>query len=143
MSNIENDIVSDDKLTADKKKIFKSFWKDQYIYIVTFVIAFAMMVGAWIIGEVGPFGGKCLVLVDGVHQYLPFFSEYQEKLKHISDIQYTFDVGLGNNFVSLWSYYLSSPLNLIIMLCSKSHLPMALSIIISTKIIIAALTFAY
>ena len=143
MSKIENDIVSDDKLTADKKKIFKSFWKDQYIYIVTFVIAFAMMVGAWIIGEVGPFGGKCLVLVDGVHQYLPFFSEYQEKLKHISDIQYTFDVGLGNNFVSLWSYYLSSPLNLIIMLCSKSHLPMALSIIISTKIIIAALTFAY
>lgn len=120
-----------------------NFFAEKKIYVITFLLAFAMMVGAWKIGNVGPFGGKCLVVVDGVHQYLPFFSEYQEKLKHLSDFQYTFDVGMGNNFVSLWSYYLSSPFNLIILLCAKSHLPMALNIIISLKIIMAALCFAY
>lgn len=119
------------------------FLKDKYIYTITFCIAVIMMIGAWYLGEVGPFGDRCLVVVDGVHQYLPFFSEYQEKLKSLDSLQYTFDVGLGNNFLSLWSYYLSSPLNLIIILCSKSHLPMALNIIISIKIILASLCFAY
>lgn len=117
--------------------------KDKYIYVITFLIALAMIIGAWIVGDVGPFGGKCMVVVDGVHQYLPFFSEYQEKLKHLSDFQYTFDVGMGNNFVSLWSYYLSSPFNLIILLFAKKNLPMALNIIISSKIIMAAMCFAY
>lgn len=117
--------------------------KDKYVYTVTLCLAFMMMVGAWKIGEIGPFGGKSMVVVDGVHQYLPFFAEYQEKLKHLGSMQYTFDVGMGNNFLSLWSYYLSSPFNLIILLCAKSHLPMALNLIISAKIILAALSFAY
>ena len=123
-------------------RIYK-FLKDKYVYTITFGIAVLMMIGAWYVGEVGPFGGKCLVVVDGVHQYLPFFSEYQEKLQHFGSMQYTFDVGLGNNFLSLWSYYLSSPFNLIIILCAKSQLPMALNIIISIKIVLSSLCFAY
>lgn len=120
-----------------------NFLKDKYVYTITFGIALLMMLGAWIIGEIGPFGNKCLVVVDGVHQYLPFFSEYQDKLKNLDTLQYTMDVGLGNNFISLWSYYLSSPFNLIIILFSKSHLPMVLNVIISAKIILASLCFAY
>ena len=129
------------KVTSENR--FLVFFSDKKIYLITFLISFAMMTGAWIIGDIGPFGGKSLIVVDGVHQYLPFFSEYQEKLKHLSDFQYTFDVGMGNNFVSLWSYYLSSPFNLIILLFSKRNLPMALNIIISAKIIMGALCFAY
>lgn len=120
-----------------------NFLKDKYVYTITLGIALLMMLGAWIIGEIGPFGGKCLVVVDGVHQYLPFFSEYQDKLKNLDTLQYTMDVGMGNNFISLWSYYLSSPFNLIIILFSKSHLPMVLNVIISVKIILASLCFAY
>ncbi len=123
-------------------KIWK-FCKDKYVYVITFTLGVLVMLGAWIIGDIGPFGDKCLVVVDGVHQYLPFFSEYQEKLQHFGSMQYTFDVGLGNNFLSLWSYYLSSPFNLIIILFGKSHLPMLLNIIISTKIILGAMCFAY
>lgn len=119
------------------------FCKNNYVYVVTFVLAFFIMLGAWIIGEVGPFGGRCLVVVDGVHQYLPFFSEYQQKLQNFESLQYSFDVGLGNNFLSLWAYYLSSPFNLIIILFGKTHLPMLLNLIISAKIILSAMTFAY
>lgn len=120
-----------------------NFCREKYVYVIVLMLSFIMMVGAWYIGEVGPFGGKCLVVVDGVHQYLPFFAEYQEKLKTLGSMQYTFDVGLGNNFLSLWSYYLSSPFNLMIILFSKTQLPMVLNVIISLKIILAALVFAY
>jgi uncharacterized membrane protein YfhO len=109
----------------------KDFIKDKYVYILTIALAFGMMLGAWIIGKIGPFGGRCLIVVDGVHQYLPFFSEYQDKLKHINDIQYTFDIGMGNNFLSLWSYYLSSTFRFIILFFSNANLPMAIYIIIS------------
>ncbi len=119
-----------------------SFLKENYVYSITVGLACIMMIGAWIIGDVGPFGGRCLIVVDGVHQYLPFFSEYQEKLQNFGSLQYSFDVGMGNNFLSLWSYYLSSPINLIVMLCSKSALPMAMNIIISIKIVLAAFCFA-
>ena len=120
-----------------------AFLKDKYVYTITLGLAVIMMLGAWIIGDVGPFGGRCLVVVDGVHQYLPFFSEYQDKLQNFETLQYSFQVGMGNNFLSLWSYYLSSPLNLIIMLCERSDLPMALNLLISVKIILAAVCFAY
>ena len=38
-----------------KNKIW-NFVKDKYVYVVTFAIALIMMLGAWIIGEIGPFG---------------------------------------------------------------------------------------
>ena len=44
------------------------FLKDKYVYTLTFVIALLLMAGAGYVGEVGPFGGRCLVVVDGVHQ---------------------------------------------------------------------------
>lgn len=128
---------------VSKKEILWNFTKKHYIYIITFCLACLMMLGAWIIGDIGPFGGKSMAVVDGVHQYLPFFSDYQEKLKNFDSLQYSFDVGLGNNFLSLWSYYLSSPFNLIIMLCAKSNLPIAMSVIITIKIILGSLCFAY
>lgn len=123
-----------------------SLWnriKEKRMYWIVLFLSLIMIVGIWYVGEIGPFGNKCLVVVDGVHQYLPFFSEYQEKLKTLGSMKYTFNVGMGNNFLSLWSYYLSSPLNLIILLCNKTGLPMALNIIISVKLVLAALTFAY
>lgn len=124
------------------KKIWK-FLNDKYVYTLTFGIAFLMIMIAWIMGEIPPFGDRSLMVVDAVHQYLPFFSEYQEKLKSLESLYYTFSVGMGNNFISLWAYYLSSPLNLIIILFPKQALPIALNIIVSTKIILAALCFAY
>lgn len=120
-----------------------NFLKDKYVYTLTFAIALVLIIAAWIMGEIPPFGNRSMMVVDAVHQYLPFFSEYQEKLRSLDSLQYTFSVGMGNNFVSLWAYYLSSPLNLLILLFPKSWLPIAMNIIVSIKIILAALCFAY
>lgn len=103
----------------NRHKIWE-FIKDKYIYVVTFGIACLIMLVAAIINGVVPFGNHSFVVVDGVHQYLPFFSEYQEKLRSLDNMQYSFNVGMGNNFISLWSYYLSSPFNLIILLFAKA-----------------------
>ncbi len=125
-------------------KNLKKWIKEKDVYVMTFLLASAIMFMVWSIGEIAPFFGKqSLMLVDGVHQYLPFFSEYQQKLRTMDSLQYTFDVGLGNNFLSLWSYYLSSPFNLLILLFSKRNIPVALNVVITCKIILGCLCFTY
>lgn len=125
-----------------KGKDRKGFIKENKIYIGSFLIPFAIMMGICIAYEVQPFGDRSLVIIDGLHQYMPFFSEYHEKLRNLDSFFYSWNGGLGYNFLSLWSYYLSSPLNLMIVLFPKTALNMAVSFLIVLKIGLIGLTTA-
>lgn len=124
------------------KQHVKDIWNKYYIYILSTGIPALIMLGVWIIGEIGP-GGRSLIMVDGLHQYMPFFSDYYEKLKTGGSLFYSFQEGMGTNFLSLWAYYLASPLNLLIILFPKAQLNTAVSLIVSLKIVLCGWTFAY
>lgn len=125
-----------------KQKDIKNWIWENKIYIGSFFIPFMIMLGVCIVCEVEPFGDRSLVIIDGLHQYMPFFSEYHEKLRNLDSLFYSWNGGLGYNFLSLWSYYLSSPLNLIIVLFPKTMLNMAVSFLIVLKISLLGLTTA-
>lgn len=118
------------------------FWNRYYIYILSMGIPAVIMLGVWIGAKIGP-GGYSLIIVDGLHQYMPFFSDYYDKLTTGGSLFYSFQEGLGTNFLSLWSYYLASPLNLLILLFPKKDLNTAVSLIVTLKIIFGAWSFAY
>lgn len=124
-----------------KHKI-KEIWSRYYIYILSTGIPALIMLGVWIAMKIGP-GGRSLIIVDGLHQYMPFYSDYYEKLKTGGSLFYSFQEGMGINFMSLWSYYLVSPMNLLILLFPKAQLNTAVSLIVSLKIILCGWTFAY
>ena len=126
----------------DTQKRKESFWTKNYIYIFATGIPALIMLGVWIADKIGP-GGHSLIIIDGLHQYMPFFSDYQDKLREGSSLFYSFQEGMGTNFLSLWSYYLASPLNLLILLFPKSGLNTAVSLIVSLKIVFCGWTFAY
>lgn len=113
-----------------------------YIYILSTGIPALIMLGVWIIAKIGP-GGRSLIIVDGLHQYIPFFADYYGKLKSFDQLFYSFHEGMGTNFLALWSYYLASPLNLLILFFPKNQLNMAVSLIVTLKIIASGWTFAY
>lgn len=115
---------------------------DYQIYILGFFIPFFLMCIVCILCEVEPFGDKSLVIIDGLHQYMPFFSELYEKLKNGDSLFYSWNGGLGYNFITLWAYYLSSPLNLLILFGKKASLNMIVSWIIVLKISLTGLTAA-
>ena len=56
------------------------------------------------------------------HQYAPFFSEFQHKLRTGGSLLYSWDVGMGVNFAALYAYYLASPLNWLVILCPKAYI---------------------
>ena len=72
---------------------------------------FLIMVIICIDHEVWPFGEQCILHIDMYHQYCPFFAEMAEKLQTGGSPFYSWKIGLGADFVSLYAYYLASPLN--------------------------------
>ena len=112
----------------------------KHIYILSFALPLVVMIGCMIGFQVQPFGDKSLLIIDGLHQYMPFFSILYDKLKGAESLFYSFRAGLGINFLSLFSYYLSSPLNLFILFFKKTQLNMAVSFLIVLKIALSGLT---
>ena len=108
--------------------------------ILSFAIPFFLMIAVMIRFGIQPFGHQSLVIVDGLHQYMPFFSVLYDKLKSGDTLFYSFRAGLGINFLALFAYYLSSPLNLLILLFPKTMLNGAVSILICLKIALSGLT---
>ena len=124
----------------NREKIFKKLLN---VHFLSFVIPVLVMAIVWLVNGIGPFGKRSMIIIDGLHQYLPFFSDYYNKLKEGSSLFYTWDVGGGNNFMSLWAYYLASPLNLIVLLFKKPDLYIGVSLILSLKICISGLNFSF
>ena len=73
-------------------------------------------------------------MVDSLHQYLPFFSDYHDKLVNEGSLFYTWDIGMGSNLLDIIAYYMACPLNFIIVLFSREHLYIAMCLLISIKI---------
>ncbi|MBQ4521432.1 MAG: YfhO family protein [Lachnospiraceae bacterium] len=117
--------------------------RHNYIYFwIALVITIAFGI-VWGVNKIYPFEEHSLIIVDGVHQYIPFFSEYYEKIKNGESLLYSFRVGMGNNFLSLFTYYLAAPVNLLVLLFSKEKLYFSMSLLVYLKVLLAGLFFAY
>ena len=93
--------------------------------------------------EVYPFGEQCILDIDMYHQYCPFFTELMEKIKNGGSAYYSWNIGLGADFVSLYAYYLASPLNWLLAVCPQDHVIEFMTILIVLKIALSGLTFTH
>ena len=82
--------------------------KEQIPLLTSFLLPLIITVIICIDHGVYPFGDRCLLQVDMYHQYCPFFTEFADKLKTGGSLMYSWTVGLGSDFVSLYAYYLAS-----------------------------------
>lgn len=123
------------------KNKFLSFTKKNYIMILSFLLPAVILEIAYIIFEIYPFGKRSLLIIDLFHQYAPFISDLQDKLRSLSNLLYTWAGGLGTNYLPLYAYYLASPLNLIMVLFPKQCLTEAVLILTLLKVGLAGLCF--
>lgn len=110
--------------------------------LAAFLVPFLIIIIICIDHEVYPFGEQCILQVDMYHQYCPFFTELMEKLKNGQSAFYSWNVGLGVDFVSLYAYYLASPLNWFLAFCPAEHVIEFMTILVVLKIALCGLTFA-
>lgn len=104
------------------------FNKKSIIYYCSFLIPFLTFFVYFLCNK------SNILTVDLGQQYVDFFAFLKTNLKNPLTLIYSFQNGLGGSMLGTISYYLLSPLNLILLLFNQDHLPFAILLIIAIKI---------
>ncbi len=117
--NLKRETTKTDKITFGKISAYisrNSFFrfmdeKGIFCFLLSFIIPAVIMIYAFSQNGIHPFGERQILVVDAWHQYFPFFRVEREKLMNGGSFLYSWQNGIGTNFLSLICYYVSSPLN--------------------------------
>ena len=121
------------------RKIKEIKWN--YLWIA-FAIPVFLMLCLMIVAGAEPFGKNSMLYSDMYHQYYPFFKAFRRALLSGDSLLYSWNVGLGMDYLGLISYYLASPLNLLSILVPETFLLEFYSLLMPVKLGLAAMFFA-
>lgn len=124
-----------------KENIQKLLEKNWIWSGIAFGIPFLLSVFICAFAGVYPFGENCILHVDMYHQYCPFFMEFKEKLSEGGSMLYTWNLGLGSDFLAHYAYYLASPLNWLIVFFPKMYVIEFMTLTIWVKIGLSGMFF--
>lgn len=125
-----------------KTEILNRIKKNKYLWY-SFGIPFVLLFLLFFIQRIIPFGTDSATLYDSSHQYVPFLTEYHNKLMSGETLMFSMSTGLGQDFWLIWSYYLSSPFNLLLLFFKNEHVIVGMNIITIIKISTASFTATY
>lgn len=126
-----------------KKNLFSQHWlRENMPLILAFALPVLVLTMVFAGNAIFPFGDNSFLRVDLYHQYAPFLSAMKQKLADGGSFSYTWNVGLGTNFLSLYGYYLASPFNWLILLCPLNYVIEFLSYMVVFKTGLTGLFFA-
>ena len=109
---------------------------------LAFIISIIMGIVFLVLSSCAPFGNNSLAVSDGNIQYLDFFAYLKSILSGNNSLSYTMSNQLGFGSIGLFSYYLASPLNLLVCLFPHEHIISFFNLLVILKISLCALTMA-
>jgi uncharacterized membrane protein YfhO len=115
-------------------------YRNRYTWLA-FALPFLILMTGYFTRLMWPIGDRNILTIDLYHQYAPFLAELQTKYATADSLFYTWAGGLGVNFYSLFAYYLSSPLNILIVLFPPSFLTEAITFLTLVKFGLAGAFF--
>lgn len=126
-------------------KHIKKFTKNNLPLILSFFTPFIIMACYFAYRNMFPFGNGSILTVDLGQQYVDFFAFYKRTINslNIHKFFYSFANGYGGEMIGIWSYYLMSPLNLIIAILPKSFMNGSLLLVTLLKYGLSGLSFGY
>ncbi|MBO4927891.1 MAG: YfhO family protein [Clostridiales bacterium] len=122
-----------EKTTLEKQSKSNIDWRPLIAFFVTLAGAVVMFGNL----AVTPFGGRNILTSDLAAQYGPYLIGLRNALKNGESLLYSQAQGLGQNTMGIFAYYLSSPLNIIVLLMPKNNLQEAITIMICVKLAFA------
>lgn len=121
----------------------KSTNKHLFSCLLAFIIPVSIMLILFIQRGIYPFGNNSFLRTDLYHQYAPFHQMLRQALQTGESLEYTWNIGLGTNMVSLFAYYLCSPFNLLLLLWPAEYVIEFISYGAIIKIGLAGAAMAY
>lgn len=126
-----------------KEKIKGLIKKTDKLYCLSFLIPAIILLAIFIKNDIYPFGDRSFLHIDMYHQYFPFLVEFYHKLRGGESLLYSWNTGIGSNFVALYAYYLASPFNWLCVLVPEHYLMEFLSYMVVFKTGLCGLSFTY
>lgn len=112
------------------------------ISCISFLLTLMCSLAFCILFDIAPFGTRSFAAADGNIQYLDFFAYFKDVLAGKNSLVYTFSSTLGSDTFGIFTYYLSSPFNLLLIFFEKSQLSIFFNITVVLKISLAACTMS-
>ena len=111
-------------------------------FLITFVgMGVVMLVKASVMRAQDPNFIYSTMKSDAYHQYFPFFKAYRRALLSGDSLLFSWDVGMGLDYLGLIAYYLGSPLNLLSILVPESWLTTYFTMLNPLRMGLAAMFF--
>lgn len=121
--------------------IIKNIKNNKYYYC-SFFIPFFIMLVAYIVLKVYPFGERSVLIMDGSNQYVDFFSYYRDVIVNFKSAFYSWSKGLGGDIFSVISYYTISPITIILALFPSEYLTEGILVLTLVKVGLSGLCFS-
>lgn len=119
------------------------FWNNNYTWIISSIIVLIFMIVFMLIFKVTPFGTNTFVNSDCYVQMYPMLAHLHDILNGEGSFFYSWNNGLGGDFLPTYFYYIASPVYLLVGLIDKNNLLSFISITIALKAVLSAGTFAF
>ncbi len=124
-----------------KRKRSEFLDKNKY-YLVAFFLPMVLYCMLCFQKGIFPFGGTSNLVYDLNIQYEELFSYFREVLLGNAKLSYSFSKSIGGSLISLWGFYLGSPLNLLVVFFPKEQMQLFVFVITALKIGLCGMTFA-
>lgn len=103
-------------------------------YLATFAVCALALAAAFALCGIYPFGDTSVMLYDMPLQYVDYFGWFSEVLRGEADLTYSNAAGMGGGTFALFTYYLSSPFNLLAYFWQPEDMPKLFSWLYLLKI---------
>ncbi len=107
--------------------------------VLAFFLPFLIFSVCLAVQGVYPFGDGQIINYDGWHQYYPFLLELWDHFHEGESLLFDWSMGMGTNFLSMLSYYGSSPLNLLLLLVPVRDFRLLFTLFVAIRIGLAGL----
>ncbi len=124
------------------QKIGNKLIEKKYLY-PSFLLPMGIMLLVFSCLGIFPVGDRAILILDMSGQYVYFFEQLRDVLLGNSSIIYTFERALGGEFFGIFTYYLASPLSILIVLFPKEAITEGIMIIMLIKCGLCGLSFSY
>ncbi|MBO4689128.1 MAG: YfhO family protein [Clostridiales bacterium] len=113
------------------------------IYLIAAALTVGIIIPIFAILGLAPFGERALIYSDGQHQMVDLFAWYKDVLAGKASIDFSFSKSLGGSNFAVFTYYLSSPVSLLIVFFNKAQTSLFMNVIFSVKAILASVFTVY
>lgn len=110
-------------------------------YTASVLIPALLLTVALAVAGAVPFGGNTMIWSDSQIQYVDFFTYLRTVFSGENNLIYSFSKNLGGEMLSLLSYYLLSPFNVLFAFATNETLPQWYTLVMVLKLSVCGMTF--